>query len=141
MSPAPMPGRLSEFLDDEALFRQVMMPESERRSPRPGRVPGEGGGGLIGPSPIQPPIGPSATRPAETRSAVSGKVLRPERPREPVPYEIDQILSAYTQGRMSAAEVQKGFKDRGWSVDLRKGRNRPDIEVYSPDGTQYFVSP
>lgn len=61
-----------------------------------------------------------------------------QQPMEP-PRELGDALTSYSKGTMKSQDVQKIFKERGWSVNMRKGNY--DFEVVGPDGRYQYITP
>jgi hypothetical protein len=51
--------------------------------------------------------------------------------------ELEGFLGHYAQGKMTAPQVQKEFKSRGWSVNLR-GKSG-EAEAFDPTGKQHYL--
>lgn len=54
-------------------------------------------------------------------------------------FELEKHLTTYAQGKMTATEVQKKFKDAGWSVNLRGKAS--EIEAFDPTGKAHYLVP
>lgn len=55
------------------------------------------------------------------------------------PIELENFISEWAKGRMTAAQVQKEFKARGWTTDLRRGGS--DVEAFDPTGKAHYLTP
>jgi hypothetical protein len=55
------------------------------------------------------------------------------------PKVIEDALTNYSRGTMKSDDVQKVFKEHGWSVDLRRGRY--DFEAFDPSGKAHYIAP
>lgn len=55
------------------------------------------------------------------------------------PIELDNAVTSWAQGKLQAKEVQKIFKDKGWTLDLRRGRY--DVEAFDPSGKAHYIQP
>lgn len=55
------------------------------------------------------------------------------------PLELNDAVTSWAQGKLTPKEVQKAFKDKGWSVDLRRGRY--DVEAFDPSGKAHYITP
>ncbi len=52
---------------------------------------------------------------------------------------MENFVSEWAKGRMTAQQVQKEFKSRGWTADLRRGRY--DVEAFDPTGKAHYLTP
>lgn len=52
---------------------------------------------------------------------------------------LEGILTQYARGQLNSKQVQKAFKDKGWTVDLRRGRY--DYEAFDPSGKAHYLQP
>lgn len=52
---------------------------------------------------------------------------------------LENIVSEWAKGRMTAAQVQTEFKKSGWTADLRRGRY--EVEAFDPDGNAHYLQP
>ena len=50
--------------------------------------------------------------------------------------EIDNLMSGYAQGKLTAQQLRKGVKKLGYEVDSLRG-NSPSITIFRPDGSSY----
>lgn len=55
------------------------------------------------------------------------------------PIELENVVNQWAQGKAVPSDVRDAFTQRGWKVDLRKGRY--DVEAYDPDGNVYYIQP
>lgn len=55
------------------------------------------------------------------------------------PQAIQDALTEYARGKMSAKEIQNLVKQKGWSIDMRKGKY--DFELFDPSGKPHYVNP
>lgn len=55
------------------------------------------------------------------------------------PEHLDNVVTEWARGNMTAKEVQKAFKKEGWTVDLRRGRY--DVEAFDPSGKSHYITP
>ena len=52
--------------------------------------------------------------------------------------ELEGVLTDYATGKISSREVQKEFKKRGWSVELRG--NKSEAQAFDPNGFGHWLS-
>lgn len=89
---------------------------------------------------IYPDVGTNAEleRAAGMGLRARGGVTPPDAQHPDVP-KLESILYEWATGRMPAKDVQKQFKEMGWSADLRRGRY--EVEAVDPNGTYHYLKP
>jgi phage-related minor tail protein len=76
-------------------------------------------------------------RPGEGGTSRGGTALGAETLR--TRQTLEDTVSEWAKGNMTAKEVQKVFKEKGWTTDLRKGRY--GVEAYDPTGRHHILEP
>ena len=68
---------------------------------------------------------------------IGGEGLGGGRPVEDTIIELESKLHEYATGKISSSIVQKFFKDRGWSVNLRSKKG--EASAFDPSGKQHWL--